>query len=113
MKKKFMARQYPNDDATIERMVQENRSLWDENGVLDYAKEGKSAVEKSMALWKKATSTKIGMALSIIVLIVIVFTMIFFIMGFGVLLSDGNPIGIVKVVLIVGVIVGTLFLLRV
>ena len=103
--------EYPDDEQVINKLMAENRHLYEANGVSDYANETKSMAQNAVNLWKRATSTKLGLAISIVVLIIAVLICVLVIMGFGNMLSGDNPFGIVKVVIMLGLLVGTYFLL--
>jgi ABC-type uncharacterized transport system fused permease/ATPase subunit len=103
--------EYPDDEHVINKLMTENRHLYEVNGVSDYANETKSMAQNAANFWKKATSTKLGLAISIVLLIIVIMICTLIIMGFGNMLSADNPFGIVKVVIMLGLLVGTYFLL--
>lgn len=104
--------EYSDDEHVIDKLMAENKNLYDNNGVADYANDTKSMAQNAIQIWKWATSTKLGLAISIILIIIAIMICVLVVMGFGNMLGNGNPLGIVKVVIMLGLLVGTYFLLN-
>jgi hypothetical protein len=101
---------YPDSQKDENDYIKKREHLINNNGLSDYATSGKNTVQKAHGFYRKATSTALGKAVTIISLIILFFCIMILILGFSALLGSGNPIGIVKLFVLFIAIVGLYFL---
>jgi len=91
---------YPTDEATTQQFIKEHEHIIDKNGLHEISQGGREKTRAAYAFYTDWTSTKLGLAIFIIATMFIVFFTILLIMGFGHVLGSGNPVGIIKAVIV-------------
>jgi len=102
---------YPVDESSVNRFVKDYDNLFKKPGPQDIATNGKEKAKQVNTIYKKITSSALGKTLFIIGSIIAFFVIILIILGIAQMLDIGNPIGMIKLVIMIGLFFAVYILL--
>lgn len=102
---------YPVDKMTINNFVKNYENLFKKPGPRDIAEHGKEKAKQVHTIYKKITSSALGKTLLIIGSIIAFLVIILIILGIAQMLDIGNPIGMIKLVIMIGLFFAVYILL--